>query len=321
MQTKGLNPLNSDPSDLYVPYVMDPSNSSRLLAGTDRIYETTDQANDWNAISTPGKNGWTTSLPTGSDPTVDAIAVAAQKPNTIYAAAGPDIFVTTDDGASWQVHDLIASSSITATSSPINFSSRFSALLADPNDPTGNTAYALIASFNTDASGNSEHVYRTTNGGITWTNITGNLKDQPMNSLAFDASTRVLYLGTDTGVFASDTYTQGSIDGLEFACAGSEQPAQRPSDRPGNQQQPGSLGGGHRWPRRVGAASSRARGPNTNRDRRVRICQRFRCWCSTTRPVPSIRTISRPRSTGATAAQRSAVRRAPASPTTTDCSR
>ena len=212
VQTNGLNPNGTDSSNLYVPYIMDPSNSSRLLLGTDRVYETVDQGNDWNAISTPGKNGWISSVPTSVnfDPTVDAIAVAAQKPKTIYAASGPDIFVSTDDGASWQVHDLIPSSSITANSSPINFYSRFSALLADPNDPTGNTAYALIAGLNTDASGNSAHVYRTTDGGITWTNITGNLLDQPMNTLAFDASTKVLYLGTDTGVFASDTYANAS---------------------------------------------------------------------------------------------------------------
>jgi hypothetical protein len=217
-ETKGLNPNNSDPSNQYVPFIMDPSNSKRLLAGTDRIYETIDQGNDWNAISTPGTHGWATSLPTGSDPTVDAIAVSAQKSSTIYAAAGPDIFVTTNDGASWQVHDLIPASSITANSSPINFSTRFSALLTDPNDSTGQTCYAVIAGRDTDSTGQTHHIYQTTDGGVSWTDITGlvdpsgvnGLFDQPMNSLAFDASTKVLYLGTDTGVYASDTYNNGA---------------------------------------------------------------------------------------------------------------
>src|SRR5262249_57058029 len=37
----------ADNARFYVPYVLDPSNPSRLLLGTTRVYETTNRANSW----------------------------------------------------------------------------------------------------------------------------------------------------------------------------------------------------------------------------------------------------------------------------------
>jgi hypothetical protein len=52
------------------------------------------------------------------------------------------------------------------------------------------------------------HVYRTTNGGQTWSNITSNLPSEPSFSLAVTSkgpadSDKVLYVGNDTGVYAT----------------------------------------------------------------------------------------------------------------------
>src|SRR5262249_20678150 len=44
-ETAGIDP--SDPCDFYIPYVIDPSNPSRLLLGTNRVYETTNRADHW----------------------------------------------------------------------------------------------------------------------------------------------------------------------------------------------------------------------------------------------------------------------------------
>src|SRR5262249_23756711 len=78
-KTSGIDP--SDLSNFYIPYVMDPSNPSRLLLGTNRVYETTDQADNWTPISTPDANGWV------GNGVIDSLAVAASDGNTIYAAA------------------------------------------------------------------------------------------------------------------------------------------------------------------------------------------------------------------------------------------
>src|SRR5262249_3905030 len=121
-KTKGI--MLSDLANFYPPYVMDPSNSSRLLFVTDRVYETIDRADDWTTISTPlAKDSMGTPYP------IDSLAVAPSDANTIYASAGGSVFVTTDHGASWHQRNLpIATDSI-------------SDLLVDPTD--SQIAYAV----------------------------------------------------------------------------------------------------------------------------------------------------------------------------------
>src|SRR5205085_2803336 len=91
---------SSDPSEFYVPYVIDPSRANRLLLGTNRIYETTTNGDNWVPISTPNTNGWITSIP------IRAIGLAPSDSDTIYAAAGVYVFVTTYHGATWMRRDL-----------------------------------------------------------------------------------------------------------------------------------------------------------------------------------------------------------------------
>jgi len=69
-------------------------------------------------------------------------------------------------------------------------------------DPTNNlVAYVVRDQFN--GGGASGHVFRTSNGGGTWKDITSNLPDIPANTLAIDTRTGILYVGTDASVFAS----------------------------------------------------------------------------------------------------------------------
>ena len=54
----GLNPKGTDNSDFYVPYQIDQSNPSRLILGTDHLYETLNKGGNWNIISSPGVAGF-----------------------------------------------------------------------------------------------------------------------------------------------------------------------------------------------------------------------------------------------------------------------
>lgn len=180
-KTSGIAP--SDPSNFYIPYVMDPSNSSRLLLGTNRVYETTNRADDWSPISTPNANGWV-----GSD-AIDSLAAAPNDPDTIYVSAGGDlgfgtrwrIFVTTNHGASWSQRNL-----------PVG--GRINELQVDPAN--SQIAYAVRNVFN------GGHVFRTTNGGQSWVDISGNLPNLPTYAIALGAG--ILYVGTDDGVYFSN---------------------------------------------------------------------------------------------------------------------
>jgi photosystem II stability/assembly factor-like uncharacterized protein len=173
--TSGIN-LN-DPHDTYVPYVLDPANPSRLVLGTNRVYETVNRGASWRPISTPNTGGWI-----GSS-NIDSVATAAADSNTIYASAGGHIFVTFDDGVSWQRHDIPG------------VTDHIQDLQVDPNDPL--TAYAVRDRFG------GGHVFMTTDGGMSWTDISEGLPNLPAYTLALDSGTGNLYVGMDDGVYLS----------------------------------------------------------------------------------------------------------------------
>jgi hypothetical protein len=65
----------------------------------------------------------------------------------------------------------------------------------DPH--TSTTAYATYSGFNI-----RRHVFRTTDGGITWKDISSNLPDTPVNGIAIDPDlANTYYVATDIGVF------------------------------------------------------------------------------------------------------------------------
>jgi photosystem II stability/assembly factor-like uncharacterized protein len=174
-RTFGIN--HSDPSNTYLPFVLDPANSQRLLLGTNRVYETTNRGDLWHPISQPGQGGWTASA------NIDALAIAASDPNTIYASAGGDLFVTFDDGVTWQQRDIAG------------VTDHFQNIQIDTADNL--TAYAVRDRFG------GGHVFKTSDGGLSWTDISGNLPDLPAYTLAIDPSSGSLYVGTDDGVYLS----------------------------------------------------------------------------------------------------------------------
>jgi photosystem II stability/assembly factor-like uncharacterized protein len=182
--TNGIN--TNDPGNFQVPYVLDPSNSNRLLLGTNRVYETTNRGDLWHAISQPGANGWTVS------DVVDAVAAAASDANTVYATAGGRVFVTHNDGASWMETDPTTPSSAL----------RYRDIRVDPRD--ANTAYVVAANFS-DVTGGGQ-VWMTRDGGADWTNISGSLPDEPFWTVAVLPRTNktTLFVGGDDGVYVSN---------------------------------------------------------------------------------------------------------------------
>ena len=71
--------------------------------------------------------------------------------------------------------------------------------------PTSATkAYVVFNGFDTHTPGTPGHVFRTTNGGRSWQNITSNLPDIPVLTIAIDPQNpSTLYIGTDIGAFRS----------------------------------------------------------------------------------------------------------------------
>jgi photosystem II stability/assembly factor-like uncharacterized protein len=177
--TNGIN--GNEPTIFFPPLVMNDSNASRLLLGTDRVYETQNGGDLWKPISTPGMNGWTVST------AIDSIATSKSNPSTIYATSQGHIFVTTDDGAHWAERDVPG------------FSDHFRDIETDPT----NSQVAYIVRDRFTPASQTGHVFVTQNGGLSWKDISGNLPNSPTNALALDPRTNVIYVGDDLGVYAS----------------------------------------------------------------------------------------------------------------------
>jgi photosystem II stability/assembly factor-like uncharacterized protein len=174
----GLNPNGTDKSDFYVPYQIDQSNSSRLILGTDHLYETLNKGASWHIIASPGVAGF------AINNTIDAIGLSKSAPNTIYVADDKgNIFVSVNNGTSWVKRN------IPAVTDHIN------ELVVDPTNSL--SVYAVRDRFG------GGKVFHSVDGGTTWTDISGNLPDLPTFSFAINTTNNNLYVGNDNGVFAS----------------------------------------------------------------------------------------------------------------------
>ena len=89
---------------------------------------------------------------------------------------------------------------------PSNLPNRYlSAVAIDPADASGNTAYLGFNGFSrrwTEGPGAGiGHVWKTTDGGATWTDVSGNLPDVPVNDIVIGGGT--LVVATDLGTVVS----------------------------------------------------------------------------------------------------------------------
>jgi photosystem II stability/assembly factor-like uncharacterized protein len=175
-----------DNANFLPPYVIDSADSSRLLLGTDRVYETLDHADTWNPVGA-------TVFPAP----IDSLSYAPTAPNTIYVSTGGLIYVTTDHGSTW-----------TSSNPAPNSGLRFPDIKVDPVN--SQIVYVVASQFRSDTGGGQ--VWQSVDGGATWRDLTGNLPDFPVDSILLDPWTKVLYLGNDIGVYASNTYNNATVN-------------------------------------------------------------------------------------------------------------
>lgn len=174
---------SSDTTGFIPPLAMDPTTPSTMYFGTYRVYQSLTSASAWRAISpdlTGGSQG----------DTVTVVAVSPADPNVVYAG--------TSNGKV-QVTTNALSASPSWTNRTPNLPNRYvTGVAPDPRDPM--TAYASLSGFpgEDDLQG---HIFKTTNGGANWTDITGNLPNTPVNWLIVEPDALdTIYAATDVGV-------------------------------------------------------------------------------------------------------------------------
>ena len=183
-------PWSGDSRNFIAPLVMDPNNATTLLGGTNRVWRTTDAhaGATWTALSSnfPG--------------TINALAVAQGASNTIYAGNSQgDVFVSTD-AVNWPNRSVGLP---TAGISDIQI---------DPSD----SGRAYIGYFSTSGG----RVWRTTDFGVTWQNLTGTLPagvSAKAIEIDWRPATDVIYVGTGSGLYWSkDEGATWSRDGADL---------------------------------------------------------------------------------------------------------
>ena len=180
---------NDDRVNWSAPLAMDPVNPNVLYFGTYRIWKSINEGYSWIDVSddlTKGINQYFH--------TITTIAVSPVNNLIVIAGSGDGlIHVSTDAGVSWEnITNGIPDRWVTNVA-------------GDPFDE--NTIYATISGFRWDEQ--LPHVYKSTDLGQTWQDISGNLPELPVNAIVLDPENEgYMYVGTDAGVFFSNNSGQ-----------------------------------------------------------------------------------------------------------------
>lgn len=172
----------------HMPFVMDPSDRQTLYAGTYRVHRTTNGGGSFTPISPdltdgPGSGNLTFG-------TLTALAVSATDPDVLYAGADDgNVHRTTNGGSSWtDVGGTLPDRWVTR-------------LTIDPTDAS--VAYAAFSGYRSDDF--TPYLYRTSDYGSSWADITGNLPQAPVNDVVVDPQNPSrLFVGGDVGVYVSN---------------------------------------------------------------------------------------------------------------------
>ena len=176
------------------PFELDPNDSNRLLGGGLSLWRTND-AGTANTINPPGGPGWASiKTPIGNDPrrhSISAIAIADGNSDIVVAGhANGDIYRSTDATSAnpnWQQIDT----------NGINSNRQCLALTIDPDNH--DLIYAAFGGFQSD------NLWKTTDGGQIWTDISPGLPDAPIRDVTLHPQRSTwVYLATQVGVFASE---------------------------------------------------------------------------------------------------------------------
>jgi FlgD Ig-like domain len=183
----GTGIVSTDRFNWNAPFAMAPSDHNLMLAGSQRVYKSTNNGLSWTPIS----GDLTTNNQVGNlvYSTITTLAIAASNASYFYAG--------TDDGRVWRSKNGGSTWDPITAGLTLRWVTRVS---PDPANPE--VVYVTLSGYNQDDFG--AHVYRSTNAGDTWTAIDGNLPDAPATDLIVDPlDSNRLYLATDIGVFTT----------------------------------------------------------------------------------------------------------------------
>ena len=185
--------MDADNANFVPPMVIDPSTPQNVYFGTSQVWQSTNGGISWASILNTGS-----SAGCSSGCVITAMDVAPNSSGAFYAG--------TDTGAVFASTNATAATPTFTEVNTANMPSRYvTGISAAPM--VSATAFVGYSGFSScsgcDGLG---HIYETANSGQSWTNITGNLPDTPVNDIVVDPddlTNSTLYVATDVGVFAT----------------------------------------------------------------------------------------------------------------------
>ena len=170
------------------PFVTIPNQENGILYGGERLLSSADRGETWEIISpdlTNGPHGTSTSFGT-----ISSIAISELDPELIVVGTDDgNVQITTDGGLSW----ILVSDDLPLLS--------VSSVATDPFDAS--TIYVTYSGY---AKNNYlPHILRSSDLGVTWTDIGSTLPESPINEIVIDPSlTDHYYVASDESVYFTD---------------------------------------------------------------------------------------------------------------------
>lgn len=183
------------------PFILSPHDPKTIYAGAQVLFKSTDRGEHWQEISPDLTNNDPGKIDRGAAGSnivycdISTISESPVKAGVIWVGTDDGkVHVTRNDGANW----TDVTKNIAAAGGPEDvwvsrvFASRFEV----------GTAYAAKTGRRQDIF--RPYLFKTTDFGATWKNISGNLPQWPVNSIVEDLKLpNVLFAGTDIGVYVS----------------------------------------------------------------------------------------------------------------------
>lgn len=158
------------------PYKLDPHNTDRMYAGYANLWLNTDVRNT---------STWTQISSFAGTSTIRDIAIAPNDQEVLYLSRSSGLLYRSDN-------ILDASPTFTLLTDPA--SGTVSDIEIDPTDPL----HVFVALGN--------NIYESSNGGSSWTDVSGTLPNISLNTIAIDHNSPVeaMYIGNDAGIYYND---------------------------------------------------------------------------------------------------------------------
>lgn len=210
--TNLLTYANTDARTSFIaPMALSPSNNLLFYIASDNLHRnaairtaTTASGQFTNSSGVSGPNLGTNYIAGAANKTTVSLAVSPTNANKVYVSTSPFSQNIADDGVTVTgVTGLFREDD--ASTTPYGFTDIKGTLpdrmvLDFAVTPTNdNTVFITLGGYG------SSHVYKTTNGGTSWTNIdNGQLPDVPTSAILIDPNDpNILYVGNDLGVYVS----------------------------------------------------------------------------------------------------------------------